>query len=70
MRELESSIPQADDLIKGMKLSCTFKAVTIEMLEDKEFQKKVLEAFPYEKQTKPFKDFDAVEGTEQQDLFS
>lgn len=45
--QLANNIPSAEKLVENMKLYCTFKAVTYEMLkDDKEFIDKVCEAFP------------------------
>tara|TARA_R110001599_G_scaffold263053_2_gene463647 strand:- start:2553 stop:3767 length:1215 start_codon:yes stop_codon:yes gene_type:complete len=54
--------PSAKTLLAKTQLHCTFKDVTLEMLEDNEFQQKVLAEFPYEPWAKPFKQYSAAKG--------
>lgn len=44
---LEKSVPEAEDLVAGIQLLCTFKSVTYEMLkDDKEFIESISKNFP------------------------
>ena len=52
--------PSAKNILEKTQLHCNYKDVTIEMLRDKEFQKKVAEEFQFEKWVKPFAEFGAA----------
>jgi hypothetical protein len=45
-RKLKSASPSAKKLVSGMLVKCLFKDVTLDMLESKDFSKKIHEAFP------------------------
>jgi len=53
--------PSAKSLLAKTQLHCMFKDVTLEMLEDKEFQQKVAAEFPYESWAKPFNQYSAAQ---------
>lgn len=57
---LYKAAPSAKTLLANTKLNVTYKDVTIEMLEDKEFQRKVTAEFRYEDWAKPFVDYAAA----------
>jgi len=57
---LNRAMPDVDKLVSGIGLSCFFKDITIEMLDNKDFQTRIAKAFPYESWTKPFQDFSAA----------
>lgn len=52
--QLRKSAPSADVLMKGLQLHCTYKDVTWEMLNDKEYQTRIRKKFPYAEWLKPF----------------
>jgi len=60
-RVLSRAIPDIDKLVSDIKLTCFFKDVTIEMLDNQDFQKRIVEAFPLEPWSKPFQDFSAAQ---------
>ena len=57
---LSRAIPNIDELVSEIRLSCFFKDITIEMLENKEFQALIAKAFSLEPWAKPFQDFSAA----------
>ncbi len=61
LEQLRRESPTGEQLLQGLRLHCTFKDVTLEMLKDVEFQEKVAELFPYESWAKPFMESLAVE---------
>jgi hypothetical protein len=58
--ELDKVMPEADELIKEMRLDCDFKDVTYEMLTDQEFQEALRDKFPYVEWPKPFEEYAAA----------
>ena len=58
--ELVRVFPTAESLVGEMRLECTLKGVTYETLSSGSFQKRVRQAFPYEKWDKPFREFGAA----------
>lgn len=55
-RRLEAVFPKPDDLLGEMELTCTFKGVTYQTLNEAAFQKAVRDAFPDMDFDKPFEE--------------
>ena len=58
---LYKAAPSAKKLLDSTTLHVTYKDVTLEMLQDGEFQQKVANCFPYENWLKPFEDYQAAQ---------
>lgn len=67
--KLQRAFPKAESLVSEMKLESQPKGVTYETLISPDFQRRVKDAFPYADWEKPFKEFEAVAGQEQHELF-
>ena len=57
---LAGVVPDAEDFIKGMTLTCDFKDVTYEMLKDIEFQDALIKQYPYVDWPQPFEEYEAA----------
>ncbi len=60
-KELDRIMPNIDTLLKEMTLTCDYKDVTYEVLNEKEFQEALRAKFPYEKfPSQPYTEFEAA----------